>query len=135
LARFQKEAGIERYFSNYPLVFLCPPEERDVRITIAQIHTHKIRGADVILIAEKDSELERSVAGRPAGNESYQAKYIEVPVSGDPGLFVFPAAVVLQILAFRMSVAKMKALNRLRVENHGVHPDAPKNVSKSITVD
>jgi len=29
----------------------------------------------------------------------------------------------------------MKYLNRNRVEQHGVHPDVPKNVSKSITVD
>jgi hypothetical protein len=34
-----------------------------------------------------------------------------------------------------MSVAKMKYLNRVHIENHGVHPDVPKNVSKSITVD
>ena len=27
------------------------------------------------------------------------------------------------------------ALDRLGVADHGVHPDAPKNVSKSITVD
>jgi hypothetical protein len=34
-----------------------------------------------------------------------------------------------------MSVKKMEYLDRLRVADHGVHPDAPKNVSKSITVD
>ncbi len=34
-----------------------------------------------------------------------------------------------------MSVLKMKYLNRLRIPMHGVHPDVPKNVSKSITVD
>jgi hypothetical protein len=34
-----------------------------------------------------------------------------------------------------MSVLKMEYLDRLKVLDHGVHPDAPKNVSKSITVD
>jgi hypothetical protein len=60
---------------------------------------------------------------------------VEVPASGGPALFVFAASVVLQRLAFRMSVKKMEYLDRLRVVEHGVHPDAPKNVSKSITVD
>jgi hypothetical protein len=34
-----------------------------------------------------------------------------------------------------MSIVKRKYLNKNKVENHGVHPDVPKNVSKSITVD
>lgn len=126
---------VETRFSNYPLLFVCPCEERDIRITISQIHTHKIRGADILLIAEKQPELARAVAGRPMGDDRYWSKYIEVPFSGDPNLFVFAATVVLQRLAFRMSVLKMEYLNRLTVADHGVHPDAPKNVSKSITVD
>jgi hypothetical protein len=48
---------------------------------------------------------------------------------------IFSISVVLQILAFRMSLKKMEFLNRLEINNHGVHPDVPKNVSKSITVD
>ena len=48
---------------------------------------------------------------------------------------IFSATVVLQLLAFRMSLHKMEMLNRLEIEGHGVHPDVPKNVSKSITVD
>ncbi|HJW71221.1 MAG TPA: SIS domain-containing protein [Geothrix sp.] len=126
---------VETRFSNYPLLFVCPSEERDVRITISQIHTHKIRGADILLIAEKQPELALAVAGRPSGDDRYWSKYIEVPFSGDPNLFVFAAAVALQRLAFRMSVLKMNYLDGLTVADHGVHPDAPKNVSKSITVD
>jgi len=34
-----------------------------------------------------------------------------------------------------MSIRKMKYLDRLELKDHGVHPDVPKNVSKSITVD
>jgi hypothetical protein len=43
--------------------------------------------------------------------------------------------VALQLLALEMSVRKMKFLDRLDIKDHGVHPDSPKNVSKSITVD
>jgi hypothetical protein len=34
-----------------------------------------------------------------------------------------------------MSIKKKEKLDALHIEDHGVHPDAPKNVSKSITVD
>jgi len=133
--RFREQVNAERYFSNYPLVFICPPDERDIRITISQIHTHKIRGADVVLIAEENEELKKALEGKPAGLNDYFFKYIKIPGSGDSNVFVFQAAVVLQRLALKMSVAKMKYLNRAHIENHGVHPDVPKNVSKSITVD
>ncbi len=133
--RFSEEVNIERYFSNYPLLFICAPDERDKRITISQIHTHKIRGADIYLIAEPDKDLERAVSGRPADAENYRYHIISLPESGDKNIFVFQTIIVLQQLALKMSVAKMKYLNRLKIQNHGVHPDVPKNVSKSITVD
>lgn len=133
--KFRTKVNAEDYFSNYPLFFVCSPDERDRRITITQIHTHKIRGADVVLIAEDDEELRKAVEGRPAGLDKYYAKFIRIPGSSDRNVFVFQAALVLQLLALKMSVAKMKYLNSVHIENHGVHPDVPKNVSKSITVD
>ncbi|HNX98279.1 MAG TPA: SIS domain-containing protein, partial [Candidatus Aminicenantes bacterium] len=133
--KFRTKVNAENYFSNYPLFFVCSPDERDRRITITQIHTHKIRGADVVLIAEDDEELRKAVEGRPAGLDKYYAKFIRIPGSSDRNVFVFQAALVLQLLALKMSVAKMKYLNSVHIENHGVHPDVPKNVSKSITVD
>ncbi|HPB66807.1 MAG TPA: hypothetical protein PLW80_09595, partial [Spirochaetales bacterium] len=114
---------------------VCPPDARDARITISQIHTHKIRGADIVLFAEKHPELDLAVKGVPSGRDDYRSAYVEIPASGDRYLFVFAATVALQYLAFRMSVLKMEYLDRLGVRDHGVHPDAPKNVSKSITVD
>jgi glucosamine 6-phosphate synthetase-like amidotransferase/phosphosugar isomerase protein len=102
---------------------------------VSQIHTHKIRGADIVLIAERRADLALAVEGKPTGNDAYWSNYIEVPHTGDPRLFVFAAAIILQYLAYRMSVKKMNWLDALRVADHGVHPDAPKNVSKSITVD
>jgi len=132
---FNEKVNIENYFTNYPLIFVCPPDERDRRITISQIHTHKIRGADIVLISEYDDDLKKAVEGVPSNVENYWSKFIELPKTGDKNIFVFEVAVVLQFLAFKMSVAKMKYLNRSQIENHGVHPDVPKNVSKSITVD
>ncbi len=130
-----RKVKLENYFSNYPLFFICPPDARDCRITVTQIHTHKIRGADVVLIAEDSDELRMAVEGKPAGFNHYYHKYIVIPKTGDKTVFLFQTALVLQLLALRMSTTKMKYLNKNRVENHGVHPDVPKNVSKSITVD
>ncbi|HRZ89635.1 MAG TPA: hypothetical protein P5117_09155, partial [Spirochaetia bacterium] len=131
-----KNPGIlEAGFGNYPLVFVCPPDERDIRITISQIHTHKIRGADILLVAEKRPELALAVEGKPANDPNYRSLYLEIPSTGDRDLFVFSATLVLQWLAFRMSVRKGAYLDGLGVQDHGVHPDVPKNVSKSITVD
>lgn len=128
-------AIMESLFSYYPLVFVCPPDVRDARITISQIHTHKIRGADIMLFAEKHPDLDLAVRGVPYGKDDYRSAYVELPASGDRFLFVFSATVALQYLAFRMSVLKMERLDELGVKDHGVHPDTPKNVSKSITVD
>ncbi len=126
---------VEGLFRDYPLIFVCPPDPREVRVTVSQIHTHKIRGADIVVIAERNGDLALAAAGQPAGRSQYWSNYIELPPSGDPSLFVFSAAAVLQLLAYRMSVIKMEWLDALGVEAHGVHPDAPKNVRKSITVD
>ena len=126
---------VEAHFSNYPLLFICPSVERDVRITVSQIHTHKIRGADILVIAEKNADLAMAAAGQPTGIERYWSAYLEVPKAQDPQLFVFAASIILQRLAFRMAEMKMEYLDALKVVDHGVHPDSPKNVSKSITVD
>lgn len=127
---------VEPLFHNYPLVFICPPDEHDRHITISQIHTHKIRGADIFLIGEPDKDLALAVEGLPAGLEGrYRSCFITMPISGNRYHFVFGSALVLQYLALRMSILKKEKLDALHIEDHGVHPDAPKNVSKSITVD
>lgn len=128
-------AAVEQLFGNYPLVFVCPPNARDARITISQIHTHKIRGADIVLLAEPDAALRLAVEGVPTGFDDYWARCVDLPAGGDEHLFVFSASVALQRLALRMCEIKMRHLDALGIADHGVHPDAPKNVSKSITVD
>jgi hypothetical protein len=88
-----------------------------------------------VLIAEPHPDLAAAAEGRPTGDERFWSRRIDLPPTGDPSLFAFAAAVVLQRLAFRLSVLKAEYLDSLGVVDHGVHPDTPKNVSKSITVD
>ncbi len=129
-------SAVEAVFRNYPLVFVCPPDEHDKHITISQIHTHKIRGADIFLIGERDKDLALAVEGVPSGFEGrYASSFVTMPASGNKFHFVFGSALVLQYLALEMSIRKKEKLDAMHIEDHGVHPDAPKNVSKSITVD
>ena len=121
--------------TNYPLIFLTGPDERDVNLTISQINTHKIRGANIFVIAEGNEQLYNNTISIPAGDDKYKYEFIKLPKTDDTLLSTFSSMVVLQLLAFKMSLKKMKYLNKLHVPLHGVHPDVPKNVSKSITVD
>ena len=113
------------------------PNSRDINLTISQINTHKIRGANIYVIAEENKLLrdaaEKSVPSMYS--KTYRSGYIVLPKTDDDLLVFFTSSVVLQLLALEMSVRKMNFLNRLEILDHGVHPDSPKNVSKSITVD
>ena len=121
--------------SSYPLLYVTGPEERDVRLTISQINTHKIRGASTFVIAEQNASLERNAAEVPAASSGYRSFYVPLPRTDDTLLCTFSAMAALQLLALKMSIKKMRYLDRIGVPMHGVHPDVPKNVSKSITVD
>jgi len=120
---------------DYPLIYVTGPDARDVDLTISQINTHKIRGASTVVIAEEHQGLRATASKPPADNPDYRSVYITLPRTNDSLLTVFSATVVLQRLALKMSLLKMHYLDRLGVQDHGVHPDVPKNVSKSITVD
>lgn len=127
----------ESMYTNYPLVFISGPNARDVNLTISQINTHKIRGANIYVIAEEDKLL-RDAAQKSVPSmysKTYQHGYVALPKTGDDLLVFFTGSVALQLLALDMSVKKMNFLDRLEIRDHGVHPDSPKNVSKSITVD
>jgi glucosamine 6-phosphate synthetase-like amidotransferase/phosphosugar isomerase protein len=125
----------ESMYANYPLIFITTPRERDINLTISQINTHKIRGADVYLIAEDNNDLREAVAVAPSSKDSYKYGYVTLPKTDSKILPIFSITVVLQILSLKMSKRKMEFLDGLKISNHGVHPDVPKNVSKSITVD
>ncbi|MDY0062622.1 MAG: SIS domain-containing protein [Myxococcota bacterium] len=122
-------------YADYPLIYLTGPDERDVHLAVSQINTHKIRGACTVLIAEESPALRGAVSKAPADNPDYRWVYLPLPRTDDTLLVVFSATVVLQRLALKMSLAKAAYLDRLGIKDHGVHPDVPKNVSKSITVD
>jgi len=127
----------ESMYTNYPLVFVTGPNSRDINLTISQINTHKIRGANIYVIAEENKVL-RDAAEKSAASmytKTYKSGYVVLPKTDDDLLVFFTSSVVLQLLALEMSVRKMNFLNRLEILDHGVHPDSPKNVSKSITVD
>ena len=122
-------------YRNYPLIYITGPEEKDVNLTISQINTHKIRGGDSFIIAEENDELMQNVMESPDSEKYYGWGYITLPTTGNSLMTTFSSTVALQLLALNMSVRKMKYLNKLGAADHGVHPDVPKNVSKSITVD
>lgn len=136
---FEEQVKTNDFFAplyrNYPLIYVTGPDERDVNLTISQINTHKIRGANTYVIAEENEHLLKNASSNPNEGQYYGWGYIMLPKTGDSLLTCFSATVVLQLLALRMSVRKMKKLDKLNMADHGVHPDVPKNVSKSITVD
>lgn len=125
----------EPLYRNYPLVYVTGPDPRDVQLTITQINTHKIRGANSFVIAEENEALLKAASTNPKEGEYYNWAYIMLPKTGDTLMTCFSATIVLQLLALRMSIRKLNKLDLLGVKDHGVHPDVPKNASKSITVD
>ncbi len=130
-----RHALIGALYADYPLIYVTGPEARDVNLTISAINTHKIRGASTVVVAEDNTALRGAASKAPADNPRYESVYITLPRTNDTLMSVFSSTVVLQRLALRMSVLKMQYLDRLGIKDHGVHPDVPKNVSKSITVD
>lgn len=126
----------DELYRNYPLVYITGPDERDINLTISQINTHKIRGADTFIIAEENDKLMENARLNPFGDSKYYGwGYIPLPKTGDTLMTCFSSSIALQLLALAMSIKKMEYLDRLGMVEHGVHPDVPKNVSKSITVD
>jgi glucosamine--fructose-6-phosphate aminotransferase (isomerizing) len=122
-------------YKDYPLIYITGPGQRDVDLTITQINTHKIRGAMTIVIAEPNEDLRRAALDAPGGNPNYVGRFIALPPTGDLLYTTFSSILVLQRLAYEMCLMKLAWLDRMGFQNHGVHPDSPKNVSKSITVD
>ncbi len=130
-----RHALIAALYTDYPLLYVTGPDARDVNLTISAINTHKIRGASSVVVAEENPALRGAATKAPVDNPRYESVYITLPRTNDTLMTVFSSTVVLQRLALKMSVLKMQYLDRLGIKDHGVHPDVPKNVSKSITVD
>jgi glutamine---fructose-6-phosphate transaminase (isomerizing) len=132
---FDRAELVGELYADYPLVYVTGPDERDVALTVSQINTHKIRGSSTVIIAEDHPALRGAATKAPVDNASYRSVTITLPRTGDTLMAMFSATVALQRLALKMSLLKKNYLDRLEIAEHGVHPDVPKNVSKSITVD
>lgn len=130
-----RAALVDELYADYPLVYITGPDERDVALTVSQINTHKIRGSCTVVIAEDHPALRGAATKAPIDNPSYQSVFVALPRTDDTLMATFSSTVALQRLALKMSLLKKHYLDRLGVAEHGVHPDVPKNVSKSITVD
>jgi len=126
---------LDALYADYPLIYVTGPDPRDVHLTVSQINTHKIRGSSTVVIAEDQPDLRQAASRPPSDGDGYRHVYIPLPRTGDTILTNFSAIVALQSLALKMSLMKAAWLDRLGAKDHGVHPDVPKNVSKSITVD
>ena len=124
-------------YANYPLIFVTGPAPRDVNLTVSQINTHKIRGADLYMVAEPDRALHEALSRNRTARQGHpgRAVFIPLPRTADDLLPFFTSSLALQLLALNMSVRKLAHLDAVGFADHGVHPDSPKNVSKSITVD
>ncbi len=131
----KRSALIDELRDDYPLIFITGPDELDEALTISAINTHKIRGALTVVIAEENPALRQAATKPPMDNPAYNSVYIPLPRTNSTLQTIFSATVVMQLLALRMSSLKSHYLDRLGIKDHGVHPDVPKNVSKSITVD
>jgi len=132
---FDRGELVAELYADYPLVYITGPDERDVALTVSQINTHKIRGACTVVVAEDHPALRGAATKAPIDNDAYRSVYINLPRTDDTLMAMFSSTVALQRLALRMSLLKKHYLDRLGIAEHGVHPDVPKNVSKSITVD
>ncbi|MBF0363431.1 MAG: SIS domain-containing protein [Oligoflexia bacterium] len=134
---FERNNFFDSLYNNYPLIFVTGPSERETNLTISQINTHKIRGANIFIVAEENELLRDAIKLTDTSRfgDKYKSEYICLPKTGNEIHAFFSSTVVLQLLALKMSVKKMNLLDRLEIFDHGVNPDSPKNVSKSITVD
>ncbi|MDY0151333.1 MAG: SIS domain-containing protein, partial [Candidatus Cloacimonas sp.] len=81
-------------YRNYPLIYVTGPDERDVNLTISQINTHKIRGANTYVIAEENDKLLKNTQANPNEGGYYGWGYIMLPKTGDGLMTCFSATIV-----------------------------------------
>jgi len=104
-----KHGPLSAVDQGYPVIFVVGPE--DVPLLVSAANEVTCRGGRAIAVAEEDAQLRRNVHD------------IIVLPSSDPFINPLLAALPLQLLSYRMSVAR------------GIDPDFPRNLSKTLTVD
>lgn len=104
-----KHGPLSAVHDGYPVIFVCGPE--DVPRLVSGINEVTCRGGRAIALGEEDGRLRANAHD-----------LLLLPKAG-PLLNPLLAVVPLQLLAYRMSVAR------------GYDPDFPRNLSKTLTVD
>jgi len=106
-----KHGPISLIEPGFPVVFICSKGETR-KTLISNIMEMKARGATAIgVVEEGDREIIRHLDD-----------YIEVPASLPEVVSPIPFVVVLQLFAYYMAI------------EHGLNPDKPRNLAKSVTV-
>jgi glucosamine--fructose-6-phosphate aminotransferase (isomerizing) len=104
-----KHGPLSAVDQGFPILFVGGPE--DVGLLVSGINESACRGAQTIVIAQEDARLRAN------------AHHMLVLPESDPLLAPILAVIPLQLLSYRLSVAR------------GHNPDFPRNLSKTLTVD
>ncbi len=104
-----KHGPLSAVQEGYPVIFVAGPT--DVPLLISGINEVTCRGGRAIVIGQEDPRLRLNADDM-----------ITLPDS-DPAVNAVLAAIPLQLLAYRISLAR------------GIDPDFPRNLSKTLTVD
>jgi glucosamine--fructose-6-phosphate aminotransferase (isomerizing) len=104
-----KHGPLSAVTDQYPVIFVADPE--NIPLIISGINEVTCRGARAITIGPADPRLRANAHHT-----------IEIP-GCEPEFFALLSVMPLQMLSYRMSVAR------------GYDPDFPRNLSKTLTVD
>jgi glutamine---fructose-6-phosphate transaminase (isomerizing) len=104
-----KHGPLSAVDEGFPVLFVGGPE--DAGLMVSGLNESACRGAQTLVIAQEDPRLRANT------------HHLLVLPDSDPVLAPILAVVPLQLLAYRLSVAR------------GFDPDFPRNLSKTLTVD
>jgi glutamine---fructose-6-phosphate transaminase (isomerizing) len=104
-----KHGPLSAVRQDFPVLFVCAPE--DVPLIVSGINEVTCRTGRAIAIGQQDDQLRAN------------ADDLIVLPAADPELFGILAVLPLQLLSYRLSLAR------------GFDPDFPRNLSKTLTVD
>ncbi|HNT54047.1 MAG TPA: glutamine--fructose-6-phosphate transaminase (isomerizing) [Anaerolineaceae bacterium] len=105
-----KHGPLSAVSPNYPVLFVAGPD--DVPVIVSGINEVTCRGGKAIAIGEEDARLRANAD-----------HCIVMPPAPDSALSALLSVLPLQLLSYRLSVAR------------GYDPDFPRNLSKTLTVD
>jgi len=104
-----KHGPLSAVYDGYPVLFVAGSE--DIPLILSGINEVTCRGGQAIVFGENDPRLHANAS-----------ILVTVPPS-DPNVFALLSILPLQLLSYKLSVAR------------GIDPDFPRNLSKTLTVD